>query len=154
MTAPAKQQLYADDLPVGLAFEGAPRIVTDESFRSFANITGDDHPIHYDAEYARQTRFKKPLAHGLLLMGMTAFGATEMSDSFHESMVALVGQECRFLHPVFVGDTVSSRFQVASVERRSSGDVALVTYAVKLIKEIDVTVLEGYHAYHVRYRPT
>ncbi len=152
MTTSAVRQLYADDMSVGLKFQGSPREVTEQGFRLFADLTGDDHPIHYDAEYARQTRFKKPLAHGLLLMGMTALGATEMSHALEESMVAFVRQECRFISPVFVGDLVMSHFETVSVERRRSGDVAVVTFAVKLTKEPDTTVLEGFHAYHLRYR--
>jgi len=148
----AAQQLYADDLVVGRTFEGPKRTVTDQSFRLFADITGDNHPIHYDPEYARQTRFKKPIAHGLLLMGMTALGGTAMSDCFKESMIALARQDCRFCNPVFVGDVVFSRFELESVERRPNGDSALMTYAVKLIKEPDVVVLEGHHAYYIRYR--
>lgn len=153
MNAPsAAQQLYADDLAIGQTFEGPKRTVTDQSFRLFADITGDNHPIHYDPDYARQTRFKRPLAHGLLLMGMTALGATAMSDRFREAMIALARQDCRFCSPVFVGDVVFSRFELESVERRSTGGSALVTYAVKLIKDPDVVVLEGHHAYFIRYR--
>lgn len=152
MTQSAVQQFYADDFVTGLQFQGSPRTVTDESFRIFAEMTGDDHPIHYDAEYARQTRFKKPVAHGLLLMGMTALGATDMSDALSESMVAFVRQDCRFLQPVFVGDVVTSHFEVESVERKTSGDAAIVTFSIKLVKEPGITVLEGHHAYQIRYR--
>ena len=42
-------------------------------------MTGDAHPIHYDDDYAAKTRYGKRLAHGLLVMSMTALGATSMS---------------------------------------------------------------------------
>jgi 3-hydroxybutyryl-CoA dehydratase len=70
----AEPQLFANDLVVGQTFVGEPRIVEDEQFGLFACLTGDDHPIHYDDDFAAKTRFGKRLAHGLLLMSMTALG--------------------------------------------------------------------------------
>ena len=74
----------------------------------FAKLTGDDHPIHYDAEYAKQTRFGKPVAHGLLLMAHTALGATTLTRHVEDAIIAFVGQDCRFLKPVVIGDHIRS----------------------------------------------
>jgi hypothetical protein len=72
-------QLYAEDLVVGQAFSGKPHAIGESEFTAFAALTGDDHPIHYNDAFAAHTRFGKRVAHGLLLMSMTAFGATAMS---------------------------------------------------------------------------
>ena len=143
-------QLFADDLVIGQTFVGEARAVGDEQFDLFARLTGDDHPIHYDDAFAAKTRFGKRLAHGLLLMSMTALGATAMSRQLQDAMVAFGEQRCRFLKPVFVGDIVTSRFEVATIDRKPR-DTALVRFNVCLLNKAGETVLEGEHAYFLRW---
>jgi len=150
--APRVRQLYANDLDESVKWEGAPRVITREMFRAFSEMTGDVHPIHYDDDYASTTRFGKPLAHGLLLMALTALGATPASHAFEEAIVAFYSQQCRFLAPVFVGDTVTSHIRCRSVEQRPGGRTALVTFDVTLVNQHQVAILEGSHAYIIRCR--
>jgi 3-hydroxybutyryl-CoA dehydratase len=152
VTGRAEPQLFADDLAVGQTFAGEAHVVGDEQFGLFARLTGDDHPIHYDDAFAARTRFGKRLAHGLLLMSMTALGATAMSRRLEACMVAFAEQRCRFLKPVFVGDVVTSQFQVASIDRKPGRDTALVRFAVRLVNGAGDAVLEGEHAYFLRCR--
>ena len=100
MTDRAPAQIFADDLTIGQIFVGEARRIGDDQFRAFADMTGDDHPIHYDDAYAAKTRFGKRLAHGLLVMSMTALGATPMSRQIEDAMVAFVEEGARFLKPV------------------------------------------------------
>ena len=119
---------------------------------TLARLTGDDHPIHYDDAYAAKTRFGKRLAHGLLLLSMTALGATPLSRRLEDSMIAFAEQRCRFLKPVFVGDIVTSSFEVASVDRKPGRDSALVRFNTRLLNGAGEAVLEGEHAYFLRCR--
>lgn len=148
----AESQLYADDFVVGQTFRGRPHAVGDKEFTGFAELTGDDHPIHYDDAFAAHTRFGRRLAHGLLLMSMTALGATPMSRRIRDAMVAFAEQGCRFLAPVFVGDQVTTHFTVSSIERKPGKDAALVRFDIRLINQAGMTVLQGYHAYFLRLR--
>lgn len=146
-------QLYAEDFTVGARYGGATNALTEESFRHFADMTGDAHPIHYDADYAAKTRFGRPLAHGLLLMGMTALGATPLSDRLEASMVAFLDQGCRFLRPAFVGDTVTSVFEVGEVTLKPDRDTGIVRFAITLDNQDGDILLEGHHLYLLRRRP-
>jgi len=146
------EQIFAEDLKVGQTFAGDPRRVGDEQFKAFAEMTGDDHPLHYDDAYAAKTRFGKRLAHGLLVMAMTALGATSMSRRIEDAMVAFVEQGARFLKPVFVGDTLISRFEVASIEPKRARGAALVRFNVSLINDRNEVVLEGHHSYLILLR--
>jgi len=148
------EQLFAGDLVVGRTFAGEARAVGDEQFSLFARLTGDNHPIHYDDAFAAKTRFGKRLAHGLLLMSMTALGATALSRQLEDSMIAFAEQRCRFLKPVFVGDVVTSQFEVAAIDRRPGRDTALVRFNVRLLNGTGEAVLEGEHAYFLRCRGT
>lgn len=149
----AADQLFADDFKPGARYEGATTALTQESFRHFADMTGDAHPIHYDAAYAAETRFGRPLAHGLLLMGMTALGATPLSGRLEEAMVAFLDQGCRFLRPAFVGDTVTSAFEVAEATVKPDRDTGVVRFAVTLTNQDGDILLEGHHLYLLRRRP-
>lgn len=43
------------------------RSLTQEDFDRFAALSGDNNPIHVDAEFSAATRFGRTVAHGLLL---------------------------------------------------------------------------------------
>jgi acyl dehydratase len=144
------QQLYFDDFKVGERFRSPARTLGEAAFLLFAGITGDNHPIHYDEEYARRTRFGGRLAHGLLLVAMTALGASPLAGRLHDAMLAFAEGGFRFLRPVFLGDTVQAEFEVAGLERR--GGQGLVRFAVRLLNQRGESVLEGHHAYLIRCR--
>jgi len=148
----AEPQIFAEDLAVGQTFAGQSRTIDEEQFGLFARLTGDDHPIHYDDAFAAKTRFQRRVAHGLLLMSFTALGATEMSRRLRDAMVALTEQRCRFLKPVFVGDVVTSRFEVAAIHHRPCTDMALVQFRVQLFDTAGEMILDGEHAYLLRWR--
>jgi 3-hydroxybutyryl-CoA dehydratase len=154
MSRSGTPQLFADDLCVGQTFAGTPRKLGDEAFQAFARITGDDHPIHYDDAYAAHTRFGRRLAHGLLVTSMSALGATPVSQRIEDAMIAFVEQGARFLKPVFVDDTLTSYFEVESIDRKTGRELALVRFRVRLRNQDDETVLEGHHSYLLKYRPT
>jgi len=145
-------QIFADDLKVGQTFAGEKHRIGDEQFSDFARMTGDNHPIHYDDTYAANTRFGKRLAHGLLVMSMTALGATSMSRRIEDAMVAFVEQGAKFLKPVFVGDVLQSHFEVQSVAPKPGSENALVRFRVMLVNDRNETVLEGFHLYLLRTR--
>src|SRR5207245_9814349 len=71
-------QRYFEDFTVGDQFKSPSRTLTDAHFLFFAGMTGDNHPIHYDVEYAKKTRFGGRLAHGLLLASLPAAGASTL----------------------------------------------------------------------------
>jgi acyl dehydratase len=145
-------QIFADDLTVGQVFLGQARRIGDDQFRAFADMTGDDHPIHYDDAYAARTRFGKRLAHGLLVMSMTALGATPISRQIEDAMVAFVEEGARFIKPVFVGDTLTSRFEVAAIDPKPARGIALVRFNVSLSNDRSEIVLEGHHCYFLLLR--
>ncbi len=136
---------FIDELEPGRVFESPSKTLTDAHFLFFSGLTGDNHPIHYDVEYARTTRFGRPLAHGLLLAAMTAAGASEIShrlDGF-----VFVEQGCRFLRPAMVGDTIKPRLRVEKVWREDGR--RFVRFATSIVNQRGETLLEGFHVYRV-----
>jgi len=93
------EQLFLDDFNPGQIVAGASRHITQDDVLSFAVLTGDKHPIHDDDDYAKTTRFGRPIVHGLHLMALTALGATPLSEQLKGSMVAMLSQSATFQRP-------------------------------------------------------
>jgi 3-hydroxybutyryl-CoA dehydratase len=148
----AASQLYFEDFTVGQRYEGGSRMVSQADVLGFASLTGDAHPIHYDLEYAKKTRFGRPIVHGLHLMALTALGATPLSARLTDAMIAFVEQGAAFLKPVFVDDHVRSSFEVLEVDQQAGREWGRVKFRVSLINQSGETVLEGFHAYRLRCR--
>ena len=129
----------------GETFEGPSKTLTDAHFLLFSALTGDAHPIHYDVEYAKRTRFKKPLAHGLLLSALTALGASSGRERLHGFV--FVEQGCRYLKPAVVGDTIRPRQQIERVWQE--GDKLLCRVKTFLLNQRDEVLVEGFHLYRV-----
>ena len=142
---------YFEDFHLGEKFHIPAKTMTDAHFLFFAGMTGDNHPIHYDDEYAKTTRFGKRVAHGLLVASMTASGASTLSSMIEGSIVAFVEQSSRFLKPVLIGDTITPELEVTQlVPKTDSGLLRLTTRVKNQRGEI---VLEGSHAYLIKKRP-
>jgi 3-hydroxybutyryl-CoA dehydratase len=99
-----------DALKEGERFVTQGRTVSEADIMGFAQLTGDMHPQHTDAEWAAQSRFGERIAHGLLVLSYAA-GLVPFDP---ERVVALrkVG-DAVFKQPVKIGDTVHVEGEVA-----------------------------------------
>lgn len=97
-----------DTIEVGQKYS-YQRVLTQEDVNAFAALTGDDNPIHVDAEYARTTRFGQPVVHGVLLLGIVS---KVLGRDFpgHGSIAVKLG--CKFLRPVPVGSEITVEIQI------------------------------------------
>jgi acyl dehydratase len=141
------EQLYFEDFAPGLVYPGQRRKLDENAFRSFAQLTGDAHPIHYDAQYASRTRFGRPVAHGLLVTAVGALGATPLSARLEEALIAFLEQDAKFVKPVLVGDEVRTEFEVESVQPTRSGAAGIVRFAVRIYGADGDVAMDGHHSY-------
>ncbi len=86
------------------------RVISAEDVRTFAEVTGDDNPIHVDEAYARTTRFGKPVVHGVLLLGVIS---KVLGRDFPGPGSIAVAISCRFIRPVPVGSEVTVEVRVS-----------------------------------------
>ena len=94
------EQMYMEDLSPGLS-RTMRRVITEADIEAFGALTGDRNPVHFDAEYARGTRFGGCIAHGLLT---GAFISTVIGMQLPGRGAVYLGQSFRFLAPVRAGD--------------------------------------------------
>lgn len=92
-----------DELRRGDAFESMPRPIGEHDVAVFGALTGDQHPIHVDPEWAARGPFGRPIAHGLLLLSC-AVGSLPLDP---ERVLALrrIG-DAVFKRPLEVGDSI------------------------------------------------
>ncbi len=143
------QHLYFDDVEVGQEWESPGRTVTEADIVNFAGLSGDFNPIHIDHEFARATPFRRPIAHGLLVLsfgsGLSLFSPPMRTLAF------LAIREWHFRGPVFVGDTLRIVARVLAKESRGRGRRGIITWQRQIINQdrkvvqegISVTLVEG-----------
>jgi acyl dehydratase len=133
--------LYFDDIAVGQSWESQGRTVTEADIVNFAGLSGDFNPIHVDHAFARQTPFRRPIAHGLLVWSISSGLAFYYPPM--RTLALLSVQEWHFRGPVFAGDTVRVRSKVAGVEVRARGRRAVVRWERQVLNQHDKVVQEG-----------
>jgi acyl dehydratase len=145
-------QRYLDDFAPGAVYPGVATVLEQKHFAMFSAITGDDHPIHRDADYARARGMPGPAAHGLLLLAMTALGAAPIAAELEGAMIAMMGTQARFKRPATIGDTVRPEFEVVGCEPKDDAR-GLLRLAVRLLNQRGETLLEGEHVLMLRRAP-
>lgn len=59
------------ELVVGEVFRAPSRTLTDAHASAFQAVSADNHPIHYDMEYAQRYGHTSPVVHGLQVLAFT-----------------------------------------------------------------------------------
>jgi acyl dehydratase len=144
------QQRYFEDFALGERFVLPSRTMTDGLFAAFQAASGDNHPIHYDIEYCRARGMPHMLAHGFQVAIQTAAGAGLFPHVVEDSLKAFIEQSSRFLHPVYVGDTLYAALEVAELTPNRSTGVLGMRSTVH--NQHGALVLEGTQRYLLRKR--
>ncbi len=115
--------LFLEDLSVGQSAE-LTRTVDERGIEMFAEVTGDNNPVHLDEAYARTTTFQGRIAHGML---SAAYISAVIGTRMPGPGAIYLSQSLRFRRPVKVGDPVTTRVTVEALdERRGHATLATV----------------------------
>ena len=110
--------------------------LTAEHVEKYAEISGDYNPLHFDPDFAAQTRFGKLIVQGGLTTGLLhALVAMDMPGPG----TVFLSQEWNFTAPVFIGDTITAEAEVVSVH--ASKPVAHLKF--KIVRQDGEQVLDG-----------
>jgi 3-hydroxybutyryl-CoA dehydratase len=101
-----------EQLRVGQSAQFA-KTVSESDIYLFAGVTGDLNPAHLNEAYASQTHFKTRIAHGLLAAG---FISAVLGCQLPGPGAVYLSQELNFLAPVRIGDTITARVEVTSLD--------------------------------------
>ena len=132
--------LWFEDLRVGDRWVSESRQVTEADVVQFADLTGDFNPLHVDEEFAKQTPFRQPIAHGLLGMSLVA-GLGSVSPNV-ETVAFLGIQDWDFRKPIFFDELLHVVTVVRELEPNGRRR-GRVTWHRQLINQDAQVVQEG-----------
>ena len=114
------------------------KTVTETDIILYAGISGDFNPAHINAEAAKESMFGQRIAHGMLSAG---FISNVLGTQLPGPGTIYLGQELKFVKPVFIGDTVTAtatvteriveknRLKLETVVKNQNGDVVITGVA-------------------------
>jgi acyl dehydratase len=122
-----------EDFTVGDVYEHPlGRTVTQADNIWFTCLTMNTNPIHFDAEYASQTEFKRPLVNSCFTLALVT--GQSVVDLTMNAVANLGWDTVKLPHPLFEGDTVYARSEVLetreSASRPAAGIVRVKTTGV------------------------
>jgi len=120
---------------VGDTAEITKRITADD-IEAFAGVTGDRNPIHLDDEFAKQTRFGRRIAHGMLSASLIS---SVLANRLPGEGSVYLGQTLQFVAPVFPGDEITARVIVREVRE----DKPILKLETICVNQRDEVVIRG-----------
>ena len=128
------EQIHATNPPeIGTVFREERRFSQAE-FDLFAEISGDDNPIHVDPEFSARTRFGRTVAHGMLLY-------TALRGLMDQAWPGCrqISQDLMFPAPTYTDETMELVVEITGHD--ANGDL-ITDMKIRRISDATVT-LEG-----------
>lgn len=119
--------------------------LTPEHVRTYAVLTGDFNPLHFDEDFTSGTKFGKLVVQGGLTTGLLhALVAMDMPGPG----TVFLSQNWKFTAPVFIGDTITAEAQVVSIHATKP----VTQLKMRVTRQDGETVLDG-EAWCYTFRP-
>jgi acyl dehydratase len=110
--------------------------LTEAHVQTFAELTGDYNPLHFNLDFARTTKFRGLVVQGGLTTGLLhALVAMELPGPGS----VFLSQQWKFTAPVYIGDTITAEAEVLSVHATKP----VTQLRVAVTRQTGETVLEG-----------
>jgi len=123
-----------EQLEVGMQ-AGFEKTVTQNDVERFGDISGDLNPAHFDEEYARGTRLKGRVVHGMLTASLVS---AVLGTQLPGPGCLFVSQTTDFKAPVRSGDSVSVQATIVRLDDKRQ----FAEFETRCMVE-ETTVLEG-----------
>ncbi|MBU1360714.1 MAG: MaoC family dehydratase [Gammaproteobacteria bacterium] len=110
---------FYEDFKVGDIYEHRPgRTISETDNTWFTLLTMNTHPMHFDAEYAKESEFGKCIVCSpftvALMVGMS------VTDVSQKAIANLGWTDIKLTHPLFAGDTLYAESEVLDKRESSS----------------------------------
>jgi acyl dehydratase len=103
---------------------------------TYAEMTGDYNPLHFDEDFTSKTKFKNLVVQGGLTTGLLhALVAMDMPGPG----TVFLSQNWKFTAPVFIGDTITAEAEVLSVHETKP----VTQLKMVITRQSGETVLQG-----------
>ena len=133
---------YYEDFKEGDTYEHRPgRTISEMDNTWFTLLTMNQHPLHFDAAYAAESEFKKPLVNSCLTLSIVT--GMSVSDISQKAIANLGWDKVKLMAPVFVGDTLYAESEVLAKRlSKSRPDQGLVTVKTRGVKSDGTVFME------------
>ncbi len=99
------------DIKMGQSAE-MTHTVTEDDIKTFGELSGDYNPLHFNEEWAKTTMFGGRIAHGILT---ASYVSAAIGMHLPGPGTIYMSQSMRFLGPVRIGDTITAKVEVISL---------------------------------------
>lgn len=149
----AAAQIWYEDFEPGTVLTSAAREITVADIDGYARLTGEDHPVHMDAAFARAAGFAGRITHGLFNLALIE-GLKATLGCFDRSVIASLGwTDIRFSAPLYPGEAVHLRLELVDRRPTRKPGRGLCTERGILLKADGTEVVRGDHLVMVLNRP-
>lgn len=107
--------MLSDSIKAGDTLEPLHIEVTEQMVRKYGEVSGDFNPIHFDDKAANEKGFSAKIIHGMLSMAI----ASNIVEPFLQEGYCVKTYQMKFKAPVLVGETISIKGTIASIEKES-----------------------------------
>jgi itaconyl-CoA hydratase len=135
------QGRYFEDFIIGDVYEHRPgRTITETDNTWFTLLTMNQHPMHFDKEFAKHSEFGKCLVVSPLTLALLV--GMSVQDTSGKAIANLGWNDIRMPAPLFVGDTLYGESEVmAKRESKSRPTQGIVTIRTVGKKQDDTVVM-------------
>jgi acyl dehydratase len=122
------------------------KTITQSDIEQFAELVGDRNPVHVNPDFAKRTRFGRPIVHGM--WGLSLVSAV-LGTKLPGPGTIYLSQTVQFKAPVFAGDTLTAKVKVLEVRQdkpivklettceNQKGELILMGESVVLVEDVD-----------------
>lgn len=131
---------FFEDYHLGQKFVHAiPRTITQGDVSLYQALTGSRSPLHCSEPFAQSLGYPAMPVDDLLVFHI-AFGKT-VPDVSYNAVANLGYADCRFLQPVYIGDTLRAESEVIGLRDNSSGKTGIVYVRSNCVNQRNEMVL-------------
>lgn len=143
--------MHFEDYEVGSTRTSFGRTITEADIVAHAGQTGDFFPHHMDAEWCKTQPFGARMAHGTLVLSVSV---GMLAGEINESAMSYGYDKVRFIAPVFIGDTITSKAEIIAKREHAKKpeEFGMVDEQVSVINQRGETVFAFIHLYLVNRR--
>ena len=105
-------KLPIEEIKIGMSATYT-QTITDADVKCFAGLSGDRNPVHMDEDYAKKSRFKKRIAHGMI---SASFFSALFGTKIPGEGCVYTRQSLNFKRPIYINDTVEAVVTVISID--------------------------------------
>ena len=141
--------MYLDDIQLNMEMDIPEVVIDQQRMMEFARLY-DPIPLHMDEEYAKNTRFGRLIAPGVMSF-MAVWAEFVKLNLFGEELIAGKSTKIEWFKPVYAGDVLKGKAWVSDIVRRNAyNGIAVVT--VDVYNQHDERVLTDVTESVVKYR--